>query len=140
MSERIKDKIEEIEKFLQELSEIIPDNLENYKEDFKAKAACERYAERIIGGITDLAFLVIKEKKYLSPESDLHAFEILSKNKIISVEFSEKLQDAKSMRNIIAHEYGEVDDEIVFNSLKDELEKDVKEFIGCIKINLETKK
>jgi uncharacterized protein YutE (UPF0331/DUF86 family) len=36
-------------------------------------------------------------------------------------------------RNILAHEYGEVDDEIVFNSIKDELEKDVKGFIKSIK-------
>ena len=37
------------------------------------------------------------------------------------------------MRNILAHEYGEVDDEIVFNAVTEELEKDAIEFIKNIK-------
>lgn len=66
----------------------------------------------------------------------MQAFKILSENKIISPELSERLQDAKSMRNIIAHEYGEVDDEIVFNSLKEELVKDVSAFVKLVKESL----
>lgn len=140
MNERIKDKIEEIENYLEELSMITPDNLESYKEDFKTKAACERYVEKVIEAVIDLIFLIIKEKKLQIPEDDETAFDIIFKSNLISKELAGRLKQAKGMRNIIAHEYGKVDDEIVFNSLKDELEKDVKEFIHCIKVNLETKK
>ena len=48
MNARIKDKIAEIRKYLNEFGQIVPDNVEHYIGDFKAKAACERYAERII--------------------------------------------------------------------------------------------
>ncbi|MCK4588842.1 MAG: hypothetical protein KAT77_00230 [Nanoarchaeota archaeon] len=41
---RVNDKIKEIETYLSELVEIIPENFEDYKNDFKTKAACERYA------------------------------------------------------------------------------------------------
>lgn len=133
MDERIKDKIEEIEKYIDELSEIKLDKLENYIKDFKTKAACERYAERIIEAIVDLAFLLIKKRKLPLPESDLEAFDILFENNIISLELAEKLKDAKRMRNILAHEYGVVDDEIVFYAIKEELEKDVINFIKRIK-------
>ena len=133
MKERIKDKIEEIEKYLSELVEIRPDNLEDYSDDFKSKAACERYAEIIIESIIDLTFLLIKDKKLTSPESDLDALDIILKNNLISAELAGRLKDAKRMRNILAHEYGKVDDEIVFNSVKNELEKDVKAFIRSIK-------
>lgn len=133
MDERIKDKIDDIEKYLAELIEIVPGNLGDYKKDFKTKAACERYTEIVIEATIDLALLAVKYRKLGYPESDLEAFEILSKSKIISSELAEKLQDAKRMRNILAHEYGEVDDEIVFNSIKDELERDVKEFIKSIR-------
>ena len=37
------------------------------------------------------------------------------------------------MRNILAHEHGEVNDEIVFDAINDELEFDVKGFIKSIK-------
>ena len=133
MSERIKDKIDEIEKYLSELTQIIPLSLDEYKEDFRAKAACERYAERIIEAIVDLAFIFIKEKKLQTPESDLQTFDILAAEKVISKELAEKFKEAKGMRNIIAHEYGEVNDKIVFSSISEELEEDVEKFIDIIK-------
>lgn len=129
---RIKDKVEEIEGYLSELSEIMPGTFEEYKE-IKNKAACERYFEKIIEAITDLAFLMVKEKGLKIPEEDKEAFDILSKEGIISDELSAKLKDAKGMRNIISHEYGKVDDEIVFDSITEELTKDVEEFIKNIK-------
>lgn len=133
MNSRTKDKIEEIEKYLTELLEIIPKDIEEYIRDIKGKAACERYAEKIAQALIDLAFLVIKEKKLKSPENDAESFEILATNKIISPELADKLQDAKGMRNILAHKYGEVDDEIVFNAISEELEKDSREFIEAVK-------
>ena len=60
---RIKDKIKEIEEFLSQLKDIVPSNLEEYKADIEKKAACERYVEKVIEAVTDLAFLIIKQKK-----------------------------------------------------------------------------
>ena len=136
MNERIKDKIEHLEKFLQELLEIVPGSFDEYKENFTIKAACERYAEKIIEGVIDLAFLVIKEKKLKIPEDEESSFGVLSQNNIISFELAKKLMDAKGMRNIIVHEYGEIDDEVVFNSVSEELKKDTKEFIKYLRLNL----
>lgn len=133
MNERIKDKIENIEKYLDELLEIIPEDFKEYKKDFKTKAACERYFEKIVEAVVDLAFLFIKEKKLKLPEEDKQEFDILFEEKIISSDLSKKLKSAKGMRNLIAHEYGYVDDEIVFNSITEELERDITDFIKQIK-------
>ena len=130
---RLKDKIKEIEEYLQELSEIIPSSLEQYISEFKTKAACERYSEKIIEAIIDLSFLIIKKYSFKIPEEDKQSFDILKEENIISNELCEKLKDAKGMRNIISHEYGKIDDEIVFDSIKDELTIDTKEFIKQIK-------
>ncbi|MBI2043144.1 DUF86 domain-containing protein [Candidatus Pacearchaeota archaeon] len=130
---RIKDKIDEARKYLNELSEIIPSDFEQYKSEFKTKAACERYFEKIIGSVVDLAFLVIKEHKLKIPEEDKQAFDILNGADIIPNELKERLKDAKGMRNIIAHEYGEIDNKMVFESLKEQLIPDIEEFIGQIK-------
>lgn len=133
MNNRINDKIKEIEQYVGELSRIKPNKIEVYIHNFKTKAACERYAEKIIEAIIDLAILIIKDKKYAFPETDLHALNILSQNNVITSELAIKLQNAKRMRNILAHEYGEVDDKIVFHAVKEELEEDAKEFIKSIK-------
>lgn len=137
---RIKDKIKDIEKFLDELASIMPDSFDEYVEDYKTKAACERYAEKIIEAIVDLAFIFIRDKKLKSPEDDQEAFEVLKNEQIISESLANKLKDAKSMRNYLAHKYGEVNDEIVFESLKKELEKDTREFINNITNLIEKKK
>lgn len=99
---------------MNELSGIGPGNFEEYREDYKTKAACERYFERIIEGVVDLAFLVIKEQNLKIPEDDKSAFDVLKNESIISEDLCNKLKDAKGMRNILAHEYGSVDDELVF--------------------------
>ncbi|MAH03694.1 hypothetical protein CMI39_03325 [Candidatus Pacearchaeota archaeon] len=135
---RINDKIEEVENYLSELLDILPNNFDEYKE-IKTKAACERYFEKIIGAVIDLAFLIIKEKGMKIPEEDKEAFEILLAERIISEQLSERLKEAKGMRNLIAHQYGNIDDEIVFNSIKEELEKDVNGFIKNIKIFMKLK-
>lgn len=135
MKGRIEEKIKYIKKELNELNKIMPDSLVDYEEDLKTKAASERYAEKIIGALFDLAYLVIKYKDYESPETELEVFDILKNKNIISEELSEKLKNAKRMRNVIAHLYAEVNDEIVFNALKNELELDAYEFIKQI-INL----
>ena len=133
MNDRVHDKINEIEEYLEELYSIVPSKFEVYRRDFKSKAACERFVEKIIEAVTDLGFLVIKSKCFDMPESDLHIFEILLQKNIISDSLSKKLRNAKSMRNIIAHEYGKVDDEIVFQSITEELKNDINEFLDVIK-------
>jgi len=130
---RIEDKINEIYEYLEKMELITPKSFEEYVNNYVVKAACERYAEIIIEAIIDLVYLIIKEKKLPIPKNDLNAFDILLKNKIISKNLAERLQDAKRMRNILAHEYGKIDDEIVFEAITKELNKDASEFIKEIK-------
>lgn len=129
---RIADKTKEIGEFLEELKSIMPSNLEEYKSNIEKKAACERYAEKIVEAMTDLAFLVIKEKKLKVPEDDIDAFNILLENKIINGDLAAKLKNAKGMRNIISHQYGKINDEIIFEAITEELEKDVRKFVGVV--------
>ena len=129
---RITDKINEINGFLEELKSIIPSSLEEYKSNIEKKAACERYVEKIVEAMTDLAFLIIKNKKLKIPEDDIDAFNILLENKIIGSDLASKLKNAKGMRNIINHQYGKIDDEIVFEAITEELDKDAAKFVEIV--------
>lgn len=130
--ERIKDKINEIQNYLEEFDNIIPENYKEYKNSFLVKAACERYFEKIVETVVDVAYLFIKTERFSLPEEDIKAFDILVDKEIISNELGEKIKDAKGMRNILAHEYGKVDDELVFESITKEIFKDTEEFINQI--------
>ncbi len=133
--DRINDKVNEIEMFVEELYKFVPKNitLNDYKKDIAKKAIFERYAEKIIEAIEDLSFLMINYKKLNYPEYEKEVFDILSINNIISNELSKKFKEAKGMRNFIVHQYGKIDDEIVFNSITQEIKKDAMEFINSIR-------
>ena len=63
------------------------------------------------------------------PEDDRRSFSILADYSIIGRELSQSLEAAKGMRNIIIHQYEAINDEIVYNALKDRLPKDVEELL-----------
>ena len=129
---RINDKIEEIEKSLDMLNSFTPKDFDEYSKDEKTKAACEHFFEKIIEALADLAFLCIKDMRLVLPKDDVEAFVVLAKNGLISVTLAERLREAKGMRNIISHEYGKVDDELVFDAITNEIPRDAREFIDLI--------
>lgn len=129
---KLKEKINEIQNFLNDLMEATPNTLEDYQTNKIVRAACERYLEKIIEAITDLAFIVIAKKKFRIPEDDVDSFKILEENGIINNELYRRLKDAKGMRNFIAHQYGQINDKLVYEAIKEELEKDAKEFISVV--------
>ena len=127
------DKVIEIEMYLKELRSILPNDLEMYLNSFEKRAACERYFEKIVEAVIDLIFIVIKEMDFKTPNSNREALDLLFENNVISENLLQKLKDAKATRNWLAHRYGKVNDELVFDSLKDELIRDVEEFLGAVK-------
>jgi len=126
------DKIKEIDEYLTNLESYIPSNFGEYIGNSKTKDACERCFEKIIEAVVDLAFIIINEKKLRIPKEDTGAFDVLFDKGIISSRLCKNLKSAKGMRNIIAHEYGKIDDALVFEAVTEQLIPDVKEFISFI--------
>jgi len=133
MENRRGDKIIEIEGYMNNLKDFSPPSFEEYMFDIKTNAACERVFEKIVEAVIDLVILTIKENNLGTPMSDREALTLLSEKNVISSVLSDKLCDAKSMRNIIVHEYGYIDDEKVFYFIKNEILGDVKEFVEAVR-------
>ena len=132
MKKRIDDKVNEIKTYLKQLMIIKPKSFGKYSADFKSKAACERYFERISESLSDLAVLVIKENRFPIPDENNDCFEILENENVIHTDLTKKMKEMKGMRNIIAHQYGNIDDELVYSAIDKELNDDVKAFIKII--------
>ncbi len=129
VQERISDKINEINQYLQELTQILPSNFEAYNNSLRDKAACERYFEKIIEATVDLGFMVIKSKQFEVPDTDKGVFLILKDHGLISAKIQKKLNEAKGMRNILAHEYGKVNDKLIYQAVCKELIPDITLFL-----------
>lgn len=129
MKGRIDDKIEEVKGYVSDLGSYVPSSFEEYIKDHKTKDACERCFEKIIEALVDLAFLVINENGFEKAQDDIGALKVLSRENVISEELAERLSDAKRMRNIIAHEYGTIDNSLVFEAITEDLGRDAREFL-----------
>ncbi len=129
---RVHDKAKEIEKYLEQLKSFLPSDFDTYEKEFKDKAACERYFEKIVEAVIDLSFLLVREERLGLPEEEEGVFVLLLNHKIISEELCKNLKDMKGMRNILVHEYGSVDDKIVFRVVTEEIEKDIRKFLESI--------
>ena len=84
----------------------------------------------------DLAILVIKDRRLTLPEDDKSSYDILADDGFITRDLAERLRQAKGMRNIIAHMYGTVDDELVYHSITEELVGDTRDLIKAVDGNV----
>lgn len=130
---RIEDKIDEIREYLNDLKKLAPNTLEEYLSLLEKRLACERAFEKIIEAVNDLAILVIKDRGFAFPEDEIGAFDILESEEVISEKLTDNLKKAKGMRNFLVHQYSKINDEIVFEAIKNSIERDALEFLGKLR-------
>ncbi len=129
--ERILSKIDELDSYLDELIEIVPDTYEEYEISIEKKRSCERILHISIESVIDICMLLVKDLKLGMPVEEEDVFDKLEKKKIFPKKLIKKLREMKGLRNILVHRYGSVDDEIVYDSLSEEL-NDFHEFIDYV--------
>ncbi len=129
--ERILSKIDELDSYLDELVEILPETYEEYEISIEKKRSCERLLHISIESVIDICMLMVKDLKLGIPVEEEDVFDKLEKKKIFSKKMTLKLREMKGLRNILVHRYGSVDDELVYDSLSAEL-NDFHEFIDDV--------
>jgi len=129
--ERIRDKLSELQSYLIELEEDIPDSMDEYLKQRMTKRACERTFQLACEDVLDICNLIIAGRGFMLPKDNRDAIGKLTENKIIPEKLSSRLQDMVSFRNLLVHRYGKVDDNRVYLHLKEET-IDLYKFIEVI--------
>lgn len=94
---------------------------EEYVEDMVTQRAVERTLMNLVQACIDLA-QHIRSAEDLSPtETAKQEMQALGNADIISRETQEKMEEAIGFRNILAHRYGDIDHEVVYDVLHDDL-------------------
>ncbi len=119
--ERILVYIDRLDRYLNELKDIMPENYETYQK-IEKKRACERLLQVSIESVLDICAQVVIELRLGLPSEEDDIFEKLEQAKIISSATKETLKRMKGFRNILVHEYGHIDDRLVFDVLKNNME------------------
>ena len=115
---RILSKLDELDSYLTELEDVMPKNYEEYINSIEKKRSCERLLHIMIECTIDVCNLMVKGLRLGLPAEEEDLFEKIEKKKIISKKMKEKLKLMRGFRNILVHRYADVDDQLVFENLK----------------------
>jgi uncharacterized protein YutE (UPF0331/DUF86 family) len=118
--ERILAKVDVLDGYLKELQGILPASYEEYKK-IEKRRACERLLQVSIECIIDICGLMVTGLRLGLPAEEDDLFEKLEQAGIITSQRKQTLKKMKGFRNILVHEYGEVDDRIVYEVLQNNL-------------------
>ena len=109
-------KLDELDGYLGELRSVRPATVQEYRAVEKRRS-CERLLQLSIETAIDVCALVVAGLRLGLPGEENDLFEKLTDNGVISRPMAELLRRMKGMRNILVHEYGRVDDELIFEAV-----------------------
>ena len=112
--ERILAKVDELSGYLGELQQVIPKSFAEYRAKLAERRACERILQLSIECMTDICGLFVSGLRLGLPAQEDDLFEKLGRAKVLSPNLAEMLKTMKGFRNILVHEYGGIDDVIVY--------------------------
>jgi uncharacterized protein YutE (UPF0331/DUF86 family) len=127
----IENRISAVKKYLKILERYKKFSRKKIEADIDLRGAVERYLYLAVQATIDLAGAVISLKKFRKPATMSENFLILEEEKIIDKKLCQQMVRMVGFRNIISHDYGEIDYDIVYDILHQRL-KDIEEFIEII--------
>lgn len=118
--DRVLAKLDELDGLLNELRSVAPLDLEEYARVEK-KRSCERLLQLAIETTIDACAMLVRGLRLGLPGEESDLFEKLASRRALSPGTIDTLQRMRGMRNILVHEYGRVDDALVFETVRDHL-------------------
>jgi len=115
--ERILVKLDELDGYLRELRSIAPAQLGEYQ-TIEKKRACERLLQVAVEATIDVCALLVAGLRLGLPGEEDDLFEKLLRREVISPSMAAVLKQMKGLRNLLVHEYGRINDEIVFETVR----------------------
>lgn len=120
-SEIIKTKLKDVENYLKELEPILKLKNHEIASRYEKLRTVERDFQLIVDTILSINSHIIASKKLPISDNYQHTFVVLSQNKILSSELTEKIAPIAGLRNLIVHKYGDVDTDRFFNNLRNNI-------------------
>ncbi len=118
--ERVLARLDELEALLRELRSIAPVRFDEYL-GIEKRRACERLLQIAIEAGIDTCALLVTGLRLGLPADEDDLFEKLARRGVVSSTMAETLRRMKGLRNLLVHEYGRINDQIVFETVRQRL-------------------
>lgn len=114
-------KLAELELYLRQVSEYREITIEQYRADWKVQRIVERTLQLAFETCADVANHVIADRGLEVPSTYAGVFEALGRAGLLEADLVAVLVRVAGFRNVLVHEYTEVDARIVVRVLRDHL-------------------
>jgi uncharacterized protein YutE (UPF0331/DUF86 family) len=111
-----------LEDLLKSLQNLGSTPLRTFLHDKGLQAQAERWLQLAIECCLDLANHLIADQAWHTPSSYRETFEILEQQLVLPAELAARMKKLASLRNVLVHMYLDIDYEIVFSVLQNELD------------------
>ena len=125
--ERVLAKLDALHGYERELGLVLPASLNDYKASLEKRRATERLLQISVECVLDICGLLVAGLRLGLPAEEENLFDRLEQALVFSPDLVRTLRAMRRFQNILVHEHGAVDDEIVFR-LAFRLSGDVKLF------------
>lgn len=117
---RVLAKLDELDGYLAELRSIAPERFEDYQR-IEIKRACERLLQVSVEAVIDVCALLVTGLRLGLPGEEDDLLDKLAGHGVVSAPMAQTLRRMKGLRNLLVHEYGRINDELVFNTVSKDL-------------------
>lgn len=107
-----------IAKYRNTLEEFRSINLDDYLSDFKQQIVVERLLQLMAEAAIDINKYLLVQLNNISPATSTDSFREVERQGIITSELAAELVKAVGMRNILVHQYKDIDNIIVFTAIQ----------------------
>ena len=121
MKNEILNKLERLQKYVRILNSYKKYSFQDINEDFTLRGAIERYLEVSLECCIDIGEMIISSRGLRKPETYREVIEILGEVDILPQGFAERFAEATKFRKILVHMYAEIDVEMVYEILQNNL-------------------
>lgn len=118
----VRRKLMKLDGYLAELKHLSRYTFEDYCSDFRTKRAVERLLQLLSDVATDINMHIIVDERFPPPPDSFQSFVTLARLEVFPEEFAYQIAPATGERNILVHEYEQIDDRVVYDSISEALE------------------
>ncbi len=127
----INERLNHIKEGVKNLKEFLKMPKKDFLKDKKLISAVKYEIIKTFEAISSICSHILVKKFGIKPSFYAECFEILKKNKILEEKLADNLSKMAKFRNLIIHMYQKVDDEKVYEIIKNGI-RDIEDFIKVI--------
>ncbi len=120
--EKITDKLEQLDEFLDILCEIKRNSIDSFLKDKILIGGAKYYLQVSIECCLDIANHIIAAQGFRAPKDYADSFKVLEEENLLNDGLGTKLRQMAKFRNRLVHLYGEIDNAYVYSFIQHDMQ------------------